>query len=33
MKFNDIIKLLTRELKLKQQENWDNSGLQIGDLK
>lgn len=33
MKFNDIINLLTEDLKLKQQENWDNSGLQIGDFK
>jgi dinuclear metal center YbgI/SA1388 family protein len=24
--------LLDKELKLKQQEDWDNSGLQIGDL-
>jgi GTP cyclohydrolase I len=32
MKFNNIINLLNSELKLKQQENWDNSGLQIGNL-
>jgi len=32
MKFNDIINLLNNELKLKQQENWDNSGIQIGNL-
>jgi len=27
-----VIKLLENELKIKQQESWDNSGLQIGDL-
>ena len=32
MKFNDIIKILNQELKIKQQEKWDNSGLQIGNL-
>lgn len=32
MKFNDIINLLNQELKVKQQENWDNSGLQIGNF-
>jgi len=32
MKFNDIIEILKDGLKLKQQENWDNSGLQIGNL-
>lgn len=32
MKFNDIINLLSQELKLKKQENWDNSGLQIGNF-
>ncbi len=28
----NIIKILEKELKLKNQEKWDNSGLQIGDL-
>ncbi len=32
MIFNDIINLVNSELKLKPQENWDNSGLQIGNL-
>lgn len=30
MNVNSIIKFLEEELKLKKQESWDNSGLQIG---
>jgi len=32
MKLHSVINLLNDELKLKTQEQWDNSGLQIGDL-
>lgn len=32
MKLRDIINILFDELKLKQQEKWDNSGLQIGSM-
>nr|WP_312576315.1 Nif3-like dinuclear metal center hexameric protein [Sedimentibacter sp.] len=32
MKFNDIINLLIKDIRMKPQENWDNSGLQIGNL-
>lgn len=32
MILKNIIKILDEELKLKTQEEWDNSGLQIGDL-
>lgn len=32
MKIVDIINLIYEELKLKQQESWDNSGLQIGSM-
>lgn len=32
MILNNIIKILEKELKLKNPEKWDNSGLQIGDL-
>ncbi|NLJ57492.1 MAG: Nif3-like dinuclear metal center hexameric protein [Tissierellia bacterium] len=31
MNLNSIINHLEKELKLKQQESWDNSGLQIGE--
>lgn len=33
MNVNSIIKLLENELKIKAQESWDNSGLQVGSLK
>lgn len=32
MKLSEIINILFDELKLKQQEKWDNSGLQIGSM-
>ena len=33
MNLNSIINLLNNEVKLKQHEHWDNSGLQIGSQK
>lgn len=32
MKFKDIINIIDERCKLKGQEKWDNSGLQIGNL-
>jgi len=33
MNLNSIINLLNDEVKLKEHESWDNSGLQIGSMK